>query len=62
MKGYAALLRLQLINRFADLKPKNLRAAHVEAGKIQEYRAQKEIEQWEAEMALEQLKRRQGLV
>ena len=27
MNGYAALLRLQLINRFADLKPKNLRAA-----------------------------------
>ena len=30
--------------------------------KIQEHRAQKEIEQWEAEMALEQLKRRQGLI
>ena len=30
--------------------------------KIQEYRARKEIEQWEAEAALEQLKKRQGLV
>ena len=30
--------------------------------KIGEYRAQKEIEQWEAEMALEQLKRKQGLI
>ena len=27
MKGYTALLRLQLISRFADLKPKNIRAA-----------------------------------
>ena len=26
MKGYTALLRLQLISRFADLKPKNIRA------------------------------------
>ena len=30
--------------------------------KIGEYRAQKEIEQWEAETALEQLKRKQGLI
>ena len=30
--------------------------------KIGEYRAQKEIEQWEAEAALEQLKRKQGLI
>ena len=30
--------------------------------KIQEYRAQKEIEQWEAEAALAQLKKRQGLI
>ena len=27
MKGYTALLRLQLISRFADLKPKNIRAS-----------------------------------
>lgn len=30
--------------------------------KIREYRAQKEIEQWEAEAVLEELKRKQGLI